>query len=1058
MKQIVFFFILLICLSVDANAQSFPNPATLSTGQGAPGALDPLWLVSPWYSSNPPNPMGLSYSPALINNSCAPGFWVDPASLPPPVNNGNWITGSDASCASNINDGYRYFRLTINLPADCNGNSVTLPGNYILNLSGYSDNTISDVLINGNSTGINGGGFSAGSELNITLVGPWVAGTNYVDVLVYNFPNGGVANPYGLLLVANTAADGDGDGITDLNDLCPCIPGSLANGCPDGITGDTIICIGETTTLTTSGVGTYLWNTGQTTASITVAPSSPVTYYVIVTTSGGFKDSSATYVQVNPLPAISIIGDSAFCEGQATTLTASGGTTYLWNTNETNSAINVIPSINTNYKVVVTNSFGCKDSLTKSVTVYPKPEADFTHMNKCNGTAVPFTDISNIASPGVMNNWAWTFGDNSSGTGNAPTHLYTSPGTFSVTLIVSTTNSCSDTISHQTVVYNNPVASFTTANVCKGTDSVYFNNTSAVASPDSISSYLWNFGDGTNASSRNTAHKYATHGAYNVILITTTSNNCTDASATTVSVFDAPSTNFTVTDVCLFDTAIFSNASLNPTMGTIASWTWNPGDGSPLINTVSNPHHRYNTVGNYQITLITYSSNLGCADTLTDSISVFPMPVADFASVDVCLNETMDFSDSSEITSGSITAWSWNFGDNSPINTIQHPDHTYTGYNTFMVTEIVTSNYGCKDTISKAVVVHPLPTALFNLSNVCDGTPMPFTDMSTIPTGAIQTWQWNFDDNSALNTNPNPSHLYDTHGLYSIELVVASQFGCSDSLTLPGIVNPNPDVDFVSSDTVGCELLCIDFQNLSTIATGNNSTYTWTFGAGNATDYTENTSYCYSNDSVDTPVNYDVTLIVTSNAGCVTTLTKNDYITVYPLPEASFSTEPTSASIMNPLIEFVNASTGADSWSWTFGDNNGVSYLSEPLPYTYPDTGTYLITLITGTQYNCADTAYQTVFIEPNFAFFIPNAFSPNDDGINDTFTGKGIFINEFEMMIFDRWGNQVFRSDHIDKPWNGKVYDGIEPAQNDVYIYSINIIDHLMKKHNYKGTVTLIR
>ncbi|MDP1746371.1 MAG: hypothetical protein Q8L90_12385, partial [Bacteroidota bacterium] len=165
MKFFLLIIVFIFTLSGDVHSQSFPNPATLSTGQGTPGSLDPIWTVSPWYSSSPPNPMGLSYSPALINNNCAPGAWVDPAALPPPINNGNWITGSDAPCSGNTNDGYRYFRLTINLPSDCNGNSVTIAGNYTLYLSGYADNTISDVFINGNSTGISGGGFSSGTQL-----------------------------------------------------------------------------------------------------------------------------------------------------------------------------------------------------------------------------------------------------------------------------------------------------------------------------------------------------------------------------------------------------------------------------------------------------------------------------------------------------------------------------------------------------------------------------------------------------------------------------------------------------------------------------------------------------------------------------------------------------------------------------------------------------------------------------------------------------------------------------------------------------------------------------
>jgi len=207
MKRIlVLSFLFSFCCAHTFAQASFPNPSTLSTGQGAQGSLDPVWTVSDsWYYSNPPNPMGLTYSAALINSNCAPGNWVDPTTLPPPVNNGNWITGADAPCTTDTSSGYRYFRLTLNLPADCNGNSVTTPGTYVLNLEGYVDNTITDIFVNGTSTGISGGSFAAGSQLNISLNGPWVPGINYVDVQVFNgheFPP--AANPYGLLMVANT--------------------------------------------------------------------------------------------------------------------------------------------------------------------------------------------------------------------------------------------------------------------------------------------------------------------------------------------------------------------------------------------------------------------------------------------------------------------------------------------------------------------------------------------------------------------------------------------------------------------------------------------------------------------------------------------------------------------------------------------------------------------------------------------------------------------------------------------------------------------------------------
>lgn len=711
-----------------------------------------------------------------------------------------------------------------------------------------------------------------------------------------------------------------------------------------------------------------------------------------------------------------------------------------------------------NVTLVLTSSHGFKDSITKAVTVYPKPAANFTFTNKCQGTAIPVNNSSTIASPGVINSWNWNFGDNATATGNSASHVYATPGNYTVTLIVSSSNSCADTNSLQVTVFNNPVASFTQSDVCIG-DSMYFNNTSNVNAPAAITGYLWNFGNGSTSNLQHPAYYYSAHGTYNAILVTTTANGCSDAAAITVKVFDPPAGNFTVNDVCLFDSAVFNNTTVNPTMGTVASWQWDFGDGSALNTTTLNPHHRYSDTGNYGITLITRSSNLACADTITDSITVFPMPLADFSSADICLNETMYFYDSSEVLSGSMTTWEWSFGDNSPLNNNQQPTHLYQNHGSYDVVLISATTTGCKDTVTKTVVVHPLPLAQFNTENVCNGTLTPFTDLSTIPApDIIQTWQWDFGDNSPYNLNQNASHLYTNAGPYLIELLVISPFGCADSVSNPAIVNPNPLVNFSGIDSVGCEPLCVNFQNLSTIATGNNTSWLWSFGNGSPDSSIENPNYCYTNDSIYTALSFDVSLSVTSDDGCTSVITKTDYITVYPEPVASFAVQPSTASIIDPVISVTNLSVGANSWLWNFGDSDSISLLPSPLPYTYSDTGTYTIMLVTATQYGCIDTAYRNAIIEPNFLFYIPSAFSPNGDGINDSFTGKGIFIKEFEMFIHDRWGNFVFYSDDLDKSWDGTINYGTETAMQDLYIYSIKITDYTRKKHSYRGTVTLVR
>ncbi len=202
---------------------------------------------------------------------------------------------------------------------------------------------------------------------------------------------------------------------------------------------------------------------------------------------------------------------------------------------------------------------------------------------------------------------------------------------------------------------------------------------------------------------------------------------------------------------------------------------------------------------------------------------------------------------------------------------------------------------------------------------------------------------------------------------------------------------------------------------------------------------------------------YSTTLKVTSDSGCISVLTKTNYITVYPKPAAYFIAQPTSVSIINPVITITDLSSGVNFWNWNFGDNDS-SLLAVPVSHEYADTGTYTIILTATTQYGCMDTASQSITIEPDFVFYVPNSFTPNEDGLNDTFSGKGIFILTYQMMIFDRWGNLIFFTDDYTRPWDGKANHGSQLAQRDVYVYDIKLTDIKGLEHAYRGTVTLIR
>jgi gliding motility-associated-like protein len=349
-----------------------------------------------------------------------------------------------------------------------------------------------------------------------------------------------------------------------------------------------------------------------------------------------------------------------------------------------------------------------------------------------------------------------------------------------------------------------------------------------------------------------------------------------------------------------------------------------------------------------------------------------------------------------------------------------------------------------------------MPDANFIVSEVCHNSPTQFTSTSTVlPPDNITTYQWAFGDNNT-SSQQNPQNTYNAPGLYNATLIVTTNHNCRDTITLPVIVNPNPVVDFSANVLSGCSPLCVDFTQQASISAGINSQYIWSYGDGNNGNGA-NVSNCYTNNTIYDPLRRNVTLTVVSDKGCSTTVTKPNYITVYPLPVAAFTPVPNETSVLDPIVYFQNQSLGSDSWLWNFGEaiNKGDTVAQNPY-YTYKDTGIYVVTLISANQWGCKDTTEEKVKIIGDFAFFIPNTFTPNGDLYNETFFGKGYGIKEYTFQIFDRWGLLLFETNVLNEGWNGK-YQGSD-CQQDTYVYQVKITDIFDKKHLYRGHVNLIR
>ena len=562
--------------------------------------------------------------------------------------------------------------------------------------------------------------------------------------------------------------------------------------------------------------------------------------------------------------------------------------------------------------------------------------------------------------------------------------------------------------------------------------------------------YSWSPPTGLSSSTAPKPNVMLTNPDTIMYVVTTTAQGCSSKDSALVIVKPIPVANAGA-DIATCTT----NTPDSVGSGSIAGYTYAWQPTTNLSNAaISNPAVDVSVAGTTTYTVTTTFQ--GCVSSDSVEVEVNPMPVADFILPDVCLGETFVASGTSTVASGNIVDSLYYFGDNSPPS--QSNTHIVAAAGTYMVTLLVTTDKGCSDSVSHNATVHPNPVAQFTADNQCDNTAVPFYESSTIDSpDNIQTWYWDFgDNNSLMSQTVAGGHLYSGPGSYLVELLVVSDFGCADSIAKTVVVNPNPSVNFVSVDTNGCEPLCLTFQNTSTIVSGSNVLWVLDYGDGSPSSSTD-LSHCYESPSAFLSQSYTPVLTVTSDSGCVSVLSKNNYITVNPNPVAQFELDKYNTTIIDPVIAFTNQSTGADSWNWDFGDLMS-SLLEHPEPHTYADTGSYIITLITGNQYNCFDTTFRTLTIDPESTFYVPNVFSPNGDGINETFSGTGIFITDYELRIFDRWGDEIYYSNNIEKPWDGTANYGSQAAQQDVYIYVITVKDIKNKKREYKGIVTLVR
>jgi gliding motility-associated-like protein len=280
--------------------------------------------------------------------------------------------------------------------------------------------------------------------------------------------------------------------------------------------------------------------------------------------------------------------------------------------------------------------------------------------------------------------------------------------------------------------------------------------------------------------------------------------------------------------------------------------------------------------------------------------------------------------------------------------------------------------------------------------------------------------------------------------------------GCTTpQATASGTVTvlPLPVPNFVVDTTNACDPLTVQFTDLTQPPAAQ---WSWNFGDAGSGFANTSTSANPSHD-FSGPGAYNISLSVTTANGCAGDTVINNLITVHPNPIAGFTASPTETNLLNANIQFTDGSQGQfGEWFWDFGDGS-FGQNQNPL-HTYRDTGRYEIVLTVTTIHGCTDTAMGRVLIEADFTFYIPNAFTPNNNRRNETFRpyGEGVNWDTFEMFIFNRWGQEIFYTADIDMPWDGSVNG--ERVQLGVYTYLVRISDMKGEQYSYRGGVTVLR
>lgn len=686
-------------------------------------------------------------------------------------------------------------------------------------------------------------------------------------------------------------------------------------------------------------------------------------------------------------------------------------------------------------KLFVLDRFGCADSISKpKYVLIDTPFADF----KVNDTTAncPPLDAKFQFAGRFKESVRWDFGDGDVSILDSPTHLYGIPGTYIAKLIVRSPGGCTDTAFKTMRVFGpNGTLTYVPSGGC---NPIKVDFKVSTKNTDSV---FWVFGDNSGYPSKDTfaTHTYTTAGTIipSVVLQDVTGCKVEIKAATPLKVIGIKP-GFDANTKLLCDRGAVNFIDTTVTNGNITQWDWDFGDGTTGSGPA--PTHFYTTTG-FKDVKLKITTEFGCTDSVTIQkfIKIVTSPVTGILSSDtVCQNRFITYRGTVNVPDTSALTWAWNFANGNTSLLQNPPTQQYIVPGSFTVQMIVTNSSGCKDTVLKPITVHPLPNIDAGLdSTICLGQQTPLN-----ATGAA-TYAWLPPNASLTCVNcPNPTAAPTVTTLYRVRGTNA--LGCQkdDSVRIT-VIQPST-VKAPPNDS-----LCLG-QGMQLTASGV-QVYSWTPTTG------------LSNPFAASPIarpTITTTYVVTGSdsRGCF--VTKDSVrISVFPVPVFDLGPDVTIpvGSSVNFLPVRSNDITGI-----TWSPVNGLSCTDCPDPVASPKQKTTYTATVTNNG-GCVTADQITVFVIcTNENIFIPNTFSPNNDGMNDQFfpRGRGL-LNVKNLRVFSRWGQMVFSAQNFlandaSAGWDGTFKGAQMPS--DVYVYMIDIICENGAVVTLKGDVMLVR